>query len=71
MSTKTESAAEKSEVVTRPTYAPAAIAMGVMMLAWGILIHWTLSAFGAGLFVWALWKWMNEVCHEWRAGDES
>ena len=70
MSTERESEVERSEEV-RPTYAPAAVAMGVMMIAWGMLTHWTVSAFGAGLFAWALWNWMNEVCRQWRVRDES
>ncbi|MCA9101778.1 MAG: hypothetical protein R3C10_11170 [Pirellulales bacterium] len=48
-----------------PSYAPAAMAMGIAMTAWGILTHWTISLIGAALVVWALWTWMTEVCHTW------
>ncbi len=61
----------QAELKVRPTYAPAALSMGVMFLAWGILTHWTLSLVGAGLCVWALWSWMNEITLEWELGDES
>ena len=63
--------AESREVMPRPTYAPAAMSMGVMMLVWGILTYWTMSLAGAGLLVWALSSWMNEVCQEWKSQDES
>lgn len=45
----------------RPTYAPAAMAMGVMMLLWGIVTMWVMSLAGAGLIIWSLWTWINEI----------
>lgn len=45
----------------RPTYAPAAMAMGIMMLLWGIVTMWIMSAGGAALMVWSLWTWINEI----------
>ncbi len=45
----------------RPTYAPAAMALGVMMLLWGIVTMWVMSAAGAGVMAWSLWTWINEI----------
>ncbi|MEM8678348.1 MAG: hypothetical protein AAGF97_03235 [Planctomycetota bacterium] len=51
----------EAETTPRPTYAPAAMAMGVMMLLWGIVTMWIMSAAGAGLMVWSLWTWIREI----------
>jgi len=48
-------------VIPRPTYAPAGLAMGIMMLFWGIMTHWTMSLAGVLLMGWALWTWINEI----------
>jgi hypothetical protein len=37
------------------------MAMGVMMLMWGILTHWFLSLVGASLMAWSLYTWMQEI----------
>ena len=71
MNNESKRLAESREVAPRPTYAPAALSMGVVMLAWGILTHWTISLIGAGLFAWALGSWMDEICQQWRTSDES
>ena len=47
----------------RPTYVPAALAMGIMMLLWGILTNWIMSAAGALVMVWAVTGWVREM-HE-------
>jgi len=52
--------------VVRPTYAPAALAMGVAMTAWGLLVHWSLSLSGAALLAWALARWVGEIATAWR-----
>ena len=52
---------EPSEQGPRPTYAPAAMAMGVMMLLWGIVTMGIMSLAGAGLIAWSLWSWINEI----------
>ncbi|WP_425399288.1 hypothetical protein [Aeoliella sp.] len=59
------------ELPPDPTYVPVAMALGIAMLVWGILTHWVMSLAGAGLFVWALWSWMSEICHQWRRQDEA
>ena len=46
-----------------PTYIPAAMAMGIMMLLWGILTNWLMSLAGALLMIWALQAWVREL-HE-------
>ncbi len=48
-------------VPPRPTYAPAAMALGVMMLMWGITTMWIMSVAGLGVMAWSLWTWMNEI----------
>ena len=47
----------------QPTYVPAALAMGIMMLLWGILTNWIMSAAGALVMVWAVTAWIREM-HE-------
>ena len=47
----------------QPTYVPAALAMGIMMLLWGILTNWIMSAAGALLMIWAVAEWVKEM-HE-------
>lgn len=59
-------ASEPIESVPRPTYAPAAMAMAIAMLFWGILTHWTLSLGGFFLFVWALHAWVGEFRRAWK-----
>lgn len=51
------------------TYAQAAMAMGISMTAWGTLTHWSMSLVGMGIFVWALRRWIYEICLEWRKVD--
>lgn len=67
-STGTPTSQEESP--PQPTYAPVATAMGVTMLAAGILTHWTISLAGGALICWALWTWMNEICQQWGQSDE-
>lgn len=49
----------------RPTYAPAALAMGIMFAFWGILTHWSMSLIGALMMVGAIWSWMHEIRNTW------
>ena len=60
----------KIERPLRSTYAPAAMAMAIMMLAWGLVTHWSMSAVGFLLFSWALYSWMTEICEQWKIDDE-
>lgn len=45
----------------RPTYAPAGMALGIMMLLWGVTTMWIMSIAGLGVMIWSLWTWMNEI----------
>ncbi|GAA4420972.1 MULTISPECIES: hypothetical protein [Bremerella] len=49
-----------------PTYAPAAMALGVTMLLWGITTMWIMSAAGFAVMVYALWSWIIEISHDWK-----
>ena len=42
------------------------MAMGIMLLAWGIMTHWTMSLGGLALMGAALWLWMKEIRSDWR-----
>ncbi|MDB4506322.1 hypothetical protein N9087_01395 [bacterium] len=57
------SSGEVSSEEPQPTYVPAALAMGIMMLLWGILTNWIMSAAGAVVMVWAITVWVREM-HE-------
>lgn len=59
------------EPLPRPSFAPIAMSLGVMMLAWGLLTHWLMSLFGAGVIAWSLGAWMDQVCQQWRALDDE
>ncbi len=47
--------------VPQPTYVPAALAMGIMMMLWGILTNWIMSAVGALVMIWAVTVWVREM----------
>jgi hypothetical protein len=68
-SSQRTSAAREVEHAPSPTYAPAAMAMGVAMLAWGFLTHCSMSLAGGGLVAWALWSWMGDVARQWSASE--
>ncbi len=44
----------------RPTYWPAALALGNALLLWGILTTWILSVIGAGLCAVSVAGWVRE-----------
>ncbi|QDT98718.1 hypothetical protein [Gimesia aquarii] len=56
---------ELTEQEIEPTYAPAALAMGITFMLWGILTHWSMSLIGAAVIVGAIWSWMNEIRNSW------
>lgn len=56
---------ETPEQEIEPTYAPAALAMGITFMLWGILTHWSMSLIGAAVIVGAIWSWMNEIRNSW------
>ncbi len=62
-STIVDCSALEDEAVVRPTYAPAALAMGITMTAWGLLTHWSMSLLGAALAIAALGAWIRDIMH--------
>ena len=57
---------EKKFSPPRGTYAPAAAALGVMLLLWGFLTMWIMSVVGVGLLAWAIGDWVREIRIGWR-----
>ena len=43
------------------SYAPALLAAGTMLIAWGMISHWSIAAVGLLLSGVALWKWIQEL----------
>ena len=58
---QSESEPTAVSVETRPTYAPVALALGIMFLFWGVVTLWVMSVAGGLLMIWALWTWINEL----------
>jgi hypothetical protein len=54
------------EVVPRPTYWPAVMALGIVFVFWGIVTTLIISAVGLTLFVLALAGWIHELRRERR-----
>lgn len=52
------------EHMPHPTYFPAALAMAVTFLFWGLITSYIILAVGAGLFIAALAGWIHEIRHE-------
>ncbi len=48
----------------RPTYWPAVLAVGVVLVAWGVVTSWPISAVGAAAGALALGGWIQELRHE-------
>lgn len=51
------------EHVPRPTYWPAVMAMGTVMMFWGVATMAAVSVVGFGLFVLSLIGWIREMKH--------
>lgn len=52
------------EILPAPTYWPAVLALGTIMVLWGFVSSWIISGVGLILFVLALAGWMGEIRHE-------
>jgi hypothetical protein len=52
------------EHLSEPTYWPAVMALGIMMLLWGIVTSVIISVVGLALFALALTGWIGELLHE-------
>ncbi len=63
--TTAETETESEEPELRPTYAPAALSMGIMFAFWGILTHWSMSLIGGLMMFGAIWAWMHEIRTTW------
>ena len=50
------------EELPRPTYWPAVMAAGIMMILWGIIGSIVLTIAGAAVFVVAAAGWTRELC---------
>jgi hypothetical protein len=53
-------------VIPEPTYWPAAMALGSMLLFWGLLTSWMISVTGLGLFSLSLSGWIRDILREHR-----
>lgn len=54
----------KPEKLPSPTYWPFFLATGIMLMSWGLLTAWPISAFGLIVFIIALTGWINLLRHE-------
>jgi hypothetical protein len=52
------------EVLPRPTYWPAVLALGIVFVFWGVVTTLIISAVGLTLFVLALAGWIHELRRE-------
>jgi hypothetical protein len=51
------------EPLPQPTYWPAVLAFGIVLLVWGIVTTWMISGIGAILIALALAGWIGELRH--------
>jgi hypothetical protein len=56
----------KPDVVPRPTSWPAALALGIALLGWGLITSPVVFGVGLLVFVVSLAGWIGEVRHEER-----
>jgi hypothetical protein len=65
-----EPAVERAEPLSHPTpeptYAPFMLALGVIMLFWGLVTSPVMSAGGFAIFAWALWMWIRDIAQDWK-----
>jgi hypothetical protein len=53
-----------SPELPKPTYAPAVVGLGIMLIAWGVVSAWPLAGLGAVLVAVGLTGWFAEVRRE-------
>ena len=51
------------EKIPSPSYAPAVLALGLILLLWGLIASWMISAAGGFLTVIALSYWVRELLY--------
>ena len=54
----------KPEQIPKPTYWPAVLALATILLLWGVVTSWIISAVGVGLFLIAISGWIRELYHD-------
>jgi hypothetical protein len=52
------------EVLPRPNFFPAGLAMGTTFIFWGLITSWVILAVGIALFAAALAGWIYEILRE-------
>jgi hypothetical protein len=52
------------ESIPRPTWWPASLALGVMLIGWGVITSLTIFLIGAALLTTSLVGWIGEIRHE-------
>lgn len=50
--------------VPRPTWWPASLALGVMLIGWGVITSLTIFLIGVALLTTSLVGWIGEIRHE-------
>ena len=50
----------------KPTVAPALLAFGACLVAWGVLTSWAITSVGLVLFVLGVKSWVGDMRHEQR-----
>ena len=56
----------QSQIIPRPTYWPAVLALGILFIFWGIVTMFLVSVIGFVLFGIGLAGWIGELRHEYR-----
>jgi hypothetical protein len=54
----------KPDVTPRPTFWPAATALGVMLFGWGVLTSFIIFLIGAAVLAVSITGWIGEIRHE-------
>lgn len=59
-----ESPSELSDELPQPTYTPAIVGLGIMLIAFGIVSTWAVAVLGALLVAVGLTGWFAEIRRE-------
>jgi hypothetical protein len=54
----------KPETLIAPTWWPAALALGLTLAVWGLIVSAIVFAIGLAVFSAALAGWIGDMCHE-------
>lgn len=54
----------KPTEIPKPTYWPAVLALGTILLLWGVVTSWIISLIGLALFIVAITGWIRELYHD-------